>query len=176
VDGLKQFDLLVSNRFTLQRGRRFHRDQGEEHKHMVLHHVTKCARCFVECSPPLDADGLGNDQLHMIDIAPVPHRFENRVANAKNQQILGCLLSEVVSGYLHKLRRKLAGLMKIKLPESCFRNSYATYGLTFRPLAGSAILHDSLDSRVVAPIRQRRPIGTTPRKTFPAGRYGRVPL
>ena len=63
---------------------------------MVLHHVTKRAGCFVECSPPLNAYGLGNDQLHMIDIAPVPHRFENRVANAKNEQILGCLLSKVV--------------------------------------------------------------------------------
>ena len=49
-------------------------------------------------------------------------------------------------------------------------------GNTGHHRAGSAILHDSLDSRVVAPIRQRRPIGTTPRKTFPAGRYGRVPL
>src|ERR1700674_4463188 len=63
---------------------------------MVLHHVAKRAGCFVECSPPLDAYGLRNDQLDMIDIAPVPHRFENRVANAKNEQILGGLLSKVV--------------------------------------------------------------------------------
>jgi hypothetical protein len=32
--------------------------------------------------------GLGNDQLHMIDITPVPPRFENRVADTKNEQVL----------------------------------------------------------------------------------------
>jgi hypothetical protein len=41
-------------------------------------------------------------------------------------------------GYLHKLRRKLAAIMKIKLPDNCFRNSYATYGLTFRSLGDVA--------------------------------------
>ena len=63
---------------------------------MILHHVTKRAGRFVECSSALHAYGLGNDQLDMIDIAPVPDRFENRVANAKNEQILGRLLSKVV--------------------------------------------------------------------------------
>ena len=63
---------------------------------MVLHHVTKRPGCFVECSPTLHPNRLGHDQLHMIDIAPVPDRFENRVANPKNEQVLGSLLAKVV--------------------------------------------------------------------------------
>jgi hypothetical protein len=35
-------------------------------------------------------------------------------------------------------RRELAGLMKIKLPDNCLRNSYATYAQTFRSLGDVA--------------------------------------
>jgi hypothetical protein len=51
-------------------------------------------------------------------------------------------------GYLHKLRRKLARLLKIKLPENCFRNSYATYGLTFRSLGDVAKAMGDAESTV----------------------------
>jgi len=51
-------------------------------------------------------------------------------------------------GYLHKLRRKLAGLIKIKIPENCFRNSYATYGLTFRSLGDLAKAMGDAESTV----------------------------
>jgi len=51
-------------------------------------------------------------------------------------------------GYLHKLRRKLAGLMKIKFPENCLRNSYATYGLTFRSLGDVAKAMGDAESTV----------------------------
>src|SRR6516162_4301575 len=45
---------------------------------------------------------------------------------------------KISSSYFHTRRRELAALMKIKLPENCFRNSYATYAQTFRSLGDVA--------------------------------------
>jgi hypothetical protein len=36
--------------------------------------------------------------------------------------------------HFNKSRRKLAAAMRVRLPENCLRNSYATYALTFRSL------------------------------------------
>jgi hypothetical protein len=44
----------------------------------------------------------------------------------------------ISSSYFHARRRALAALMRIKLPENCFRNSYATYAQTFRSLGDVA--------------------------------------
>lgn len=40
--------------------------------------------------------------------------------------------------HFNRSRRKLAAAMRIKFPENCFRNSYATYALTFRSLGDVA--------------------------------------
>jgi hypothetical protein len=45
---------------------------------------------------------------------------------------------KISSSYFHTRRRELAALMKIRLPENCFRNSYATYAQTFRSLGDVA--------------------------------------
>jgi len=40
--------------------------------------------------------------------------------------------------YFNRSRRKLAAAMRVRLPENCLRNSYATYALTFRSLGDVA--------------------------------------
>jgi hypothetical protein len=45
-------------------------------------------------------------------------------------------------------RRELARDMKIKLPENCLRNSYATYALTFRSLGEVAKAMGDTESTV----------------------------
>ncbi len=51
-------------------------------------------------------------------------------------------------GYFHRVRREVARLMKIKLPENCLRNSYATYGLTIRSLGDVAKAMGDAESTV----------------------------
>jgi len=44
----------------------------------------------------------------------------------------------VSPSHFNRSRRKLASAMRIKFPENCLRNSYATYALTFRSLGDVA--------------------------------------
>src|SRR5262249_56959306 len=46
--------------------------------------------------PVLDAHGLGDRDLHVIDVAPVPHRLEEPVGEAEDHDVLHGLLAEVV--------------------------------------------------------------------------------
>jgi len=50
--------------------------------------------------------------------------------------------------HLYIKRRELARDMKIKLPENCLRNSYATYALTFRSLGEVAKAMGDAESTV----------------------------
>ena len=44
----------------------------------------------------LDADGFRHGDLHVIDIAVVPQRFEDAVAEAKRQDVLNGFFAEIV--------------------------------------------------------------------------------
>jgi hypothetical protein len=50
--------------------------------------------------------------------------------------------------HLYIKRRELAPDMKIKLPENCLRNSYATYALTFRSIGEVAKAMGDAESTV----------------------------
>ena len=50
--------------------------------------------------------------------------------------------------HLYIKRRELARDMKIKLPENCLRNSYATYALTFRSIGEVAKAMGDAESTV----------------------------
>ena len=47
-------------------------------------------------------------------------------------------LETIPPGTNNRSRRKLAAAMRLKFPENCLRNSYATYALTFRSLGDVA--------------------------------------
>ena len=63
---------------------------------MVLEDVADRARLLVELAAALDADRLGHGDLHVVDVASVPQRLEDPVAEAEDQQVPDGLLAEVV--------------------------------------------------------------------------------
>src|SRR5229473_4482139 len=63
---------------------------------MVGNHVTQRSRLIVVTSAFLHSDGFSHRNLYVVDISPVPNRFENSVSETKSQDILNRLLSEIV--------------------------------------------------------------------------------
>jgi hypothetical protein len=51
---------------------------------------------LVERPALLDADRLGDGDLHVVDVAPVPERLEDAVAEPEDQQVADGLLAQVV--------------------------------------------------------------------------------
>ena len=95
-DRAQDLDLLVAERVRLERRRRLHRDEADQLEEMVLEHVARGAGLLVERAAVLDADRLGHGDLHVVDVAPVPERLEDAVAEAEDQQVADRLLAEVV--------------------------------------------------------------------------------
>src|SRR5215470_5427698 len=63
---------------------------------MALNHVAERAGSFVKTAAPFDAKRFASGDLHMIHVVTVPERFENSIAEAQDEQILNCVLAEVV--------------------------------------------------------------------------------
>ena len=63
---------------------------------MVLHDVAQCAHLLVELAASLDAERFGHRDLHRVDVVVVPHRLEQRVREAEDEQVLDRLLPEEV--------------------------------------------------------------------------------
>jgi hypothetical protein len=89
-------DLAIANVLGRERDRRFHRDERQHLHQVVLHHVPQGAGPFVVARAPLDADGLGRGDLHVIDVAAVPHRLEHPVGEPEDEEVLHGLLAQVM--------------------------------------------------------------------------------
>ena len=63
---------------------------------MVLDDVARHAGLLVELAAPLDADLLGDGDLHVVDVLAVPERLEDAVGEAEDEEVLDRLLAEVV--------------------------------------------------------------------------------
>ncbi len=63
---------------------------------MILEHVAHDADAVVERAAVLDADRLGDGDLHVIDVVAVPDRLEDAVGEAEDQDVLDGLLAQVV--------------------------------------------------------------------------------
>ena len=63
---------------------------------MVLEDVARCAGLLVERAATFDAEVLGDGDLHVIHVAPVPERLEDAVAEAEDQHVADRLLAQVV--------------------------------------------------------------------------------
>jgi len=59
-------------------------------------HVPEGARLLVEAAAHLDREGLGDVDLHVVDVVAVPDRLEHAVGEAQCQQVLDRLAAEVV--------------------------------------------------------------------------------
>ncbi len=63
---------------------------------MVLDHVAESARFLVVGAASFDADGFGSGDLDVIDVATIPKRLENTVAEAERENVLNGLFPEIV--------------------------------------------------------------------------------
>ena len=63
---------------------------------MIRHHVSQRTRTVVVAPAAFHADRLGGGNLHVIDVAAVPDRLEDAVAEAERQDVLNGFLAEVV--------------------------------------------------------------------------------
>ena len=87
---------FIADRSGAQRNRRFHRDEREELHHVVLDDIAEKSFFFEKMAPRPDADIFGDCDLHMIDMAVIPERFENRIRKAENEEILDCFFAEIM--------------------------------------------------------------------------------
>ena len=63
---------------------------------MVLDDVAQRAGMVVIGAAPFDAEGLGDGDLHMVDMVGVPQRLEQGVGEAERHEVLDRLLPEIV--------------------------------------------------------------------------------
>ena len=93
--------LFVSQRLCFERGRRLHRNQRQQLEQVVLDDVPQRAGLLVERAAFFDADGLRHRDLHVVHVAAVPERFEDAIAEPKDEQVPDGLLAEVVIDAIH---------------------------------------------------------------------------
>src|SRR5262245_44288387 len=63
---------------------------------MVGNHVAQGARLIVVAAARFDAQGLGDRDLYVVDVAAIPQRLEDAVGKAKDEDILHRFLAEIV--------------------------------------------------------------------------------
>ncbi len=63
---------------------------------MVWHHVPQRPRFLVVAAAMLDPDALGCRDLHVIDVAAIPHRLKDAICKPEDQDVLDGLFAEVV--------------------------------------------------------------------------------
>src|SRR5439155_11926417 len=95
-NGSKYLHLLFTDRVRIKRYRRLHRSQRQQLKQMVSHHIAQGARLFIERRAVFDSHRFSSGDLHILDVVPVPHRFEQRVAEAEDEDVLYRLFAKIV--------------------------------------------------------------------------------
>src|ERR1035438_5988309 len=63
---------------------------------MVLHHVAERAGMIVIAAAVLNAHRLCNGDRHVVYVATIPYRLEERVGETERQDVLHCFLAEIV--------------------------------------------------------------------------------
>src|SRR5207245_9548209 len=95
-NGSKYLHLLLTHRVSIKRYGRLHRSQRQQLKQMVRHHIAQGAGLFIERRAAFDSHGFSSGDLYIVDVVPVPHRFEVRVAEAEDEDVLYCLFTKIV--------------------------------------------------------------------------------
>lgn len=94
---MQDFELLVANGICLKTDGRFHRDQTEQLKNVILQDVAqRSGFVVVAAAAGFDALRFGDGDLHMIDVIAIQQWLEDRIAAAEQQDVLHCFLAEVV--------------------------------------------------------------------------------
>ena len=96
VDGAQHAHLFVTQGIGLEVDGRFHGHEAEQLEHVVLEDVAAGSGFFVEGAAGAHAQVFGHGDLHMVDVATVPDRLEDAVAEAEHQQVAHGVLAQVV--------------------------------------------------------------------------------
>ncbi len=96
ADGVERARLFRTHAVGVEPRRRLHGDERQQLKEMVRHHVAQRAGRVVEGAAPADGDGLGDGDLHMVDMLALPDRLEQAVGETQHQNVLHRLLAEIM--------------------------------------------------------------------------------
>ena len=96
LNGVQNFCLLIAHRVGVERNRRLHGGQGDQLHDVVGDHVAQRAGVVEIAAAALNADGFGDGNLDVIDIAAIPDRLENSVGEAERQNILNSFFAEIM--------------------------------------------------------------------------------
>ena len=88
--------LLVADPFLIVQVGRFHREESHHLQQVVLHDIANGAGLFVEPPPSLETEPFRHGDLHALDVMAVPHRLQEGVREAEEQEILHRLLAEIM--------------------------------------------------------------------------------
>src|SRR5439155_20358228 len=87
----------------------------QELHEVVLEEVAARAGLLVERPAALDADRLGDGDLHVVDVPAVPDRLEDPVAEAEDEEVPDGLLAEVVVDAVDLLLPEDLGHLAVEL-------------------------------------------------------------
>ena len=96
LDRLQQPHLLVADVCAVERKRLLHRQQRHHLEQVVLHDVANDAVVVEVATATVHAQGLLEDDLHVVDVLATPESVDDHVGEARHQQVLHHLLAEVV--------------------------------------------------------------------------------
>ena len=88
--------LLFADGAWFERGRRLHHDERHHLEQMGDDHVFVGAGALVEVGALVEAEGLRDVDLDVVDEVAVPDRLEQAVGEAEGQDVLRGLLAEEV--------------------------------------------------------------------------------
>src|ERR1700692_1375049 len=69
---------------------------------MVRHHIAQGARLFVKRGAVFDSYRFSRGDLYTLDVVSVPHRFEQRIAEAEDEDVLYCFFAKIVVNAVHR--------------------------------------------------------------------------
>ena len=114
--GPQELHLLVADRLGAEVRRSLHAQDGEQLHDVVLDDVAQRPRLLVEAGAGLDADGLGDGDLHVVDVLPAPQGLEDAVAEPEDEEVLDGLLAEVVVDAVDALLGEDGVQLRVQLP------------------------------------------------------------
>ena len=96
TDGVEHVHFLVADLVGIEGDHRLHRHETEQLHQMILHHVAQRAGVVVIAAAMLDAHRFGDGDGHIINVAPVPDRLEERIGKTEGQNVLHRLLAQIM--------------------------------------------------------------------------------
>ena len=96
LDGMQNFCLLIMDGIGAEGDRRFQGSEREELKEMIGNHVAQRSRHVKVASAFFDTHSFSYGDLNMVNEAVVPDRFKDAIAEAKNQDVLYRLFSQIM--------------------------------------------------------------------------------